>query len=66
MYKVPYQNTPNADYVYPRTLKDAFGSGGPVVEMDAPKPMDWEDKAVLWMAPVVVIFLIVLFALEVV
>lgn len=66
MYKVPKQNIANADYVYPRTLQDAFGSGGPVVEKDAQQEMDWDDKVMLWVAPVVVIFLIVLFALEVV
>ena len=66
MYKVPKQNIPNADYVYPRTLQDAFGSGGPVEDKDEQPPMDWQDKAVLWMAPVVVIFLVVLLALEVV
>ena len=56
-------------YRHPRTLEEAFGPyerWGEVVEKDAQQEMDWEDKAVLWMAPVVVIFLIVLFALEVV
>lgn len=64
MYKVPKQNIPNADYVYPRTLQDAFGSGGPVVEQDAKPEMYWDDKVMLWVAPAIVIFLVVLFALE--
>lgn len=65
MYKVPYQNIPNADYVYPRTLKDAFGSGGPLVEREEHKPMDWEDKLVLWVAPAVLLFVMLLLVLEV-
>lgn len=53
-------------YVHPRTLEQAFGAGerGPLVEMDAQPEMDWEDKIVLWAAPVAVIFLTVLFAFE--
>lgn len=54
-------------YRHPRTLEEAFGPYercGEVVEKDAQQEVDWEDKAVLWMAPVVVIFLIVLFAFE--
>jgi hypothetical protein len=50
-------------YKHPRTLKDAFGEGGPIIDPEDP-PMDWQDKTVLWAAPVVVIFLVVLFALE--
>ena len=67
MYKVPKQNIANADYVYPRTLEEAFGPyerWGKVVEKDAQPEMDWEDKAVLWAAPVAVIFFIVLLVLE--
>jgi hypothetical protein len=52
-------------YKHPRTLKDAFGEGGPIIDPEDP-PMDWQDKTVLWAAPVVVIFRVVLFALEVV
>ena len=51
-------------YRYPRSMDEAFGERGPLVEKDAEPEMDWEDKAVLWAAPVVVIFLIVLFAFE--
>ena len=53
-------------YVYPRTIEQAFGTGerGPVEEKDAPPAMDWQDKIVLWLAPVVVVFVIVLIALE--
>jgi len=54
-------------YRHPRTLEEAFGPyerWGEVVEKDTQQEMDWQDKAVLWMAPVVVIFLIVLFAFE--
>lgn len=67
MYRVPTQRIANADYVFPRTLEEAFGPGerGPVVEMDAPKPMDWEDKLVLWVAPAVLLFLTGLLMLEV-
>lgn len=53
-------------YKHPRSLDEAFGSRGPVIEKDADLKMDWQDKAVLWAAPAAVIFLIVLFALEVV
>lgn len=52
-------------YKHPRTLQEAFGSGGPVIDPEDP-PMDLVDKAVLWAAPVAVLFLVVLFALEVV
>lgn len=51
-------------YVYPRTLEQAFGERGPVVGMDDEPPMDWQDKIVLWLAPVAVVFVIVLIALE--
>jgi hypothetical protein len=53
-------------YVHPRTVEQAFGPGerGPVVEKDAEPEMHWDDKLMLWVAPAVVIFLIVLFALE--
>jgi len=51
-------------YRYPRSMDEAFGERGPLVEKDAEPEMDWEDKAVLWAAPVGVIFLIVLFAFE--
>lgn len=66
MYRVPTQRIANADYVFPRTLEEAFGPGerGPVVEMDAPKPMDWEDKLVLWVAPAVLLFVTLLLVLE--
>jgi cytochrome c-type biogenesis protein CcmH/NrfF len=50
--------------VYPRTLEQAFGERGPVVGMDDEPPMDWQDKIVLWLAPVAVVFVIVLIALE--
>lgn len=53
-------------YIHPRTLEQAFGPyerWGEIVEMDQPK-MDWEDKLVLWVAPIVAIFLIVLLATE--
>lgn len=53
-------------YSHPRTLEQAFGPyerWGEIVEMDQPK-MDWEDKLVLWVAPIVAIFLIVLLATE--
>jgi len=67
MYRVPTQRIPNADYVFPRTLEEAFGPGerGPLVECDAPKPMDWEDKLVLWVAPAVLMFVVLLLMLEV-
>lgn len=53
-------------YVHPRTMEQAFGPGerGPVEEKDTPPAMDWQDKIVLWLAPVVVVFVIVLIALE--
>lgn len=53
-------------YRHPRTLEQAFGPyerWGEIVEMDQPK-MDWEDKLVLWVAPIVAIFLIVLLSTE--
>lgn len=51
-------------YRYPRSMDEAFGERGPLVEKDAEPEMDWEDKVILWAAPVVVIFLIMLFAFE--
>lgn len=63
MTKVNSPNLTNPDYVYPRTLEEAFGSRGPVIDPEDP-PMDWQDKAVLWAAPAAVIFLIVLLAFE--
>lgn len=51
-------------YVYPRSLDQAFGERGPVVEQDAEPEMYWDDKVMLWVAPAVVIFLVVLFILE--
>jgi len=53
-------------YCHPRSLEQAFGPyerWGEIVEMEQPK-MDWEDKIILWAAPVVCIFLIVLFVFE--
>ena len=53
-------------YRHPRTLEQAFGPyerWGEIVEMDEPK-MDWEDKLILWVAPIVAIFLIVLLSTE--
>jgi hypothetical protein len=50
--------------VYPRTLDEAFGERGPVVEKDAEPEMHWDDKLMLWVAPAVVIFILVLFVLE--
>jgi hypothetical protein len=66
MYRVPKQRIPNADYVFPRTLEQAFGPDerGPLVERDAPKPMDWEDKLVLWVAPAVLLFVTLLLMME--
>jgi hypothetical protein len=64
MQRVPEQPIDNPDYVHPRTREQAFGEGGPVEEKDAPPPMYWGDKIVLWVAPVVAIFVIVLLALE--
>lgn len=54
-------------YRHPRTLEEAFGPyerWGEVVEKDAQSEMDLADKAVLWAAPVAVIFLVLLFAFE--
>jgi hypothetical protein len=53
-------------YVHPRTMEQAFGPGerGPLFERDAEFEMDWQDKIVLWLAPVAVVFVIVLIALE--
>jgi hypothetical protein len=51
-------------YRHPRTLEEAFGERGPLVEMDAEPEMYWDDKLMLWVAPAVVIFLVVLFILE--
>jgi hypothetical protein len=45
-------------------LEEAFGERGPVVEKDAEPEMYWDDKLMLWVAPAIVIFLIVLFILE--
>lgn len=64
MYKVPKQNIANADYVYPRTLQDAFGSSGPVEDKDEQPPMDWQDKIVLWVAPAALLFVTLLLVLE--
>lgn len=64
MQRIHSQRIDNPDYVYPRTLQDAFGSGGPVEDKDAQPPMDWQDKLVLWVAPVAVLFVIVLLVLE--
>ena len=64
MQRIPKQPIDNPDYVHPRTLEQAFGEGGPVEEKDAQPPMDWSDKIILWLAPVVAIFIIVLLALE--
>jgi hypothetical protein len=64
MTKVNSPNPTNPDYVYPRTLEEAFGERGPVVEKDAEPEMYWDDKLMLWVAPAIVIFLIVLFILE--
>lgn len=58
--KAPYDAL---THTYPRTLDEAFGSRGPVIDPTDP-PMDWQDKAVLWAAPAAVIFLVVLFILE--
>ena len=52
-------------YKHPRTLQEAFGEGGPIID-PVDTPMVWQDKIVLWAAPVAVLFLVVLFALEVV
>jgi len=62
MKKVNSPNLTNPDYVYPRTLDEAFGERGPVVEKEP--EMHWDDKLMLWVAPAIVIFLIVLFILE--
>ena len=35
-------------YVYPRSLDQAFGERGPVVEKDAEPEMYWDDKLMLW------------------
>lgn len=53
-------------YVHPRTMEQAFGPGerGPLLDRDAYAPMDWQDKLVLWVAPVVVIFVVVLLVFE--
>ena len=58
--------TDTLTYVHPRTMEQAFGPGerGPLFERDVDMPMDWQDKIVLWLAPVVVVFVIVLIALE--
>ena len=64
MQRVPKQPIDNPDYVHPRTLEQAFGESGPVEEKDAQPAMDWEDKIILWLAPVAVVFVIVLIALE--
>jgi hypothetical protein len=64
MQRIPEQPIDNPDYVHPRTLEQAFGEGGPVEEKDAEPEMYWDDKLMLWVAPAIVIFLVVLFALE--
>ena len=53
-------------YVHPRTMEQAFGPGerGPLLDRDAYAPMDWQDKLVLWVAPAVVIFVVVLLMTE--
>lgn len=53
-------------YVHPRTMEQAFGPGerGPLFEKEIDMPMDWQDKIVLWLAPAVVIFLVLLLMLE--
>lgn len=53
-------------YCHPRTLEEAFGPGerGPLFEKDEPKPMDWEDKLVLWLVPAVLLFIMLLLILE--
>lgn len=50
-------------YKHPRTMEEAFGHRGPLVDPDK-QPMDIADKIILWAAPVVVIFIVVLIALE--
>jgi hypothetical protein len=64
MKKVNSPNLTNPDYVYPRTLDEAFGERGPVVEKDEEPEMRWDDKLMLWVAPAIVIFILVLFVLE--
>lgn len=64
MQRIPKQPIDNPDYVHPRTLEQAFGERGPVEEKDAQPPMDWADKIILWLAPVVAVFIVVLLALE--
>lgn len=66
MQRIHSQRIDNPDYVYPRTLEQAFGHGerGPLIEKDAEPEMYWDDKLMLWVAPAIVIFLVVLFALE--
>lgn len=58
--------TDTLTYVHPRTMEQAFGPGerGPLVEQEPMPSMDWQDKIVLWLAPVVVVFVIILIALE--
>jgi hypothetical protein len=51
-------------YQHPRSMEEAFDERGPLVEMDAEPEMYWDDKLMLWVAPAVVIFLVVLFILE--
>jgi hypothetical protein len=53
-------------YKHPRTIEQAFGPSerGPLVEKDAEPEMYWDDKLMLWVAPAIVMFLIVLFILE--
>lgn len=67
MHKVPKQRIPSADYIFPRTLEEAFGPGerGPLFEREEHRPMDWEDKLVLWVAPAVMLFVVLLLMLEV-
>jgi len=50
-------------YKHPRSLDEAFGSRGPVIDPEEP-PMDWEDKLVLWVAPVALLFVMLLLVLE--
>lgn len=66
MQRVMSPKLGDPDYVYPRTLEEAFGPGerGPVVEKKEEPEMYWDDKLMLWVAPAIIIFLVVLFILE--
>lgn len=52
-------------YQHPRTLDEAFNDRGPVIDPED-LPMGWLDKLVLWVAPVAVLFVVVLFSLGVI